>query len=373
MNWLFMLHFFFFLLALFTKENAIMFIPLLLFYLYFVYKKKLLRKDYLILSTGYFLCLVPWFILRHWALSYNIDRTPFSFKINTIFQNSPLFIQYISKSVLPFNLSVMTTVADTNYTIGILAIGLILAGILLSKKKNSLFILFGACWFLLFLTPSLISSFNGLEHRAYLPLVGMIFIISQFDIIKAPGLTNNSNHGKMGIALLSLIFVVFSYISFKRLPLFKNRFTFDESAMRSSPQALLPCLYLAAHYEQEKMYTQAIDAYKEGLKRDSAYDLTYLNMAGDYICLNNYKDAEKILKLALRRNPANSTATFNLGLVVFQGDTNYKEGVRLWKKAIALDSDFAQPYKVLSEYYQATGDSANAKLYRSFYNKKRVK
>jgi len=372
-NWLLVWHIFFFLVALFTKENTVLFIPLSFLYLGFVQKKKFPAKTYITLAIAYALCIIPWLVMRQAALSGNAGGAAFSDTIRTMLSNTPYFIQYLSKSVLPFNLSVMTTVADTNYLIGLLAIALLLAGILLSKKKNVPFTIFGLCWFLLFLIPSFFSSFSGLEHRAYLPLVGIIMVASQFDVVKAADFNNKSSQSRLGIALLGITFLVFLFTSYKRLPIFANRYAFDKSAVENSPHALLPCLYLATHYEQEKMYDKAIDAYKEGLARDSSHALTYLNLAGDYICLNNYYEAEKTLRLLLRRNPTNSTATFNLGLVVFQGDTNYAEGVRLWKKSIALDSSFAQPYKVLSQYYQATGDSSNAILYRNFYIKKRTK
>jgi two-component SAPR family response regulator len=74
--------------------------------------------------------------------------------------------------------------------------------------------------------------------------------------------------------------------------------------------------------------------------------------------------------LDLARKPDNSVATFNLGLIVFQYEHKDSLGVALWKKAIVLDSNFAQPYKVLSQYYQAVGDSTNAISYRSHYRKK---
>ena len=366
-------HIFFFLLALFTKENAVMLVPIIFLYLRFVNKEKLAPKAYTILGVGYLICIVPWFWMRHIALSTNVDWLTFSDVIKTMLSNTPYFIQYISKSVLPFNLSVFTTASDTNYILGLAAIGLLLAGILLTKKKNLAFILFGLFWFLLFLFPSFFSNFSGLEHRAYLPLVGILFVVSQFDLIKAAGFRNKTTQSRLGMALLMAIFFLFLYISYKRIPIFNNRFSFDKSAVETSPHAQLPCLYLAAHYEQERIYDSAIIAYKEGLKRDSTNSTPYLNMGGDYIQLNNFAKAKKILTLLLRRQPKNTVAIFNLGLVVFQGDHNDSLGVVLWKKSIALDSGFAPSYKLLFQYYQAIGDSSNTILYRNFYIKKKGK
>ena len=173
-----------------------------------------------------------------------------------------------------------------------------------------------------------------------------------------------------GFILLAAIIIGFYALSLSRLPLFHDRFSFDKSAMEESPKSILPCLYLAQHYEQISDYTNAIGAYKEALKRDSDNDLAYRNMAGDYLRLNNNTEAEKLLRLDICRHPANAIAIFNLGLVVFQYDYKDSEGVALWKKSISIDSGFVQPYKVLSQYYQVMGDSSNTLLYKNLYIRK---
>jgi len=369
-NWLLFFHVFFFLLALFTKENALMLAPLVFIYLRFVTKEHPTLKTNSILGICYVFCIILWFLMRRMALTTNEDRSTLTDAAKTMLSNSPFYIQYISKSLLPFNLSVMTTTADTNYIIGVLAVILLLGGLVLSKNKNTKFAIFGVFWFLFFLSPSLFSGFSGLEHRAYLPLIGMIFAVSEFDIIKTADFRNSSNQSRIGFTILISIFLLFFYLSYNRLPIFQNRYTFDRSAMVTSPHALLPCVYLAAHYDEEAQYDNAIGAYKEAMKRDSTYDVSYLNMAGDYLRMNNYKEAENILQLDIHRNPNNSVAVFNLGLVVFQYEHNDSEGVSLWKKSIFIDSAFARPYKVISQYYQALGDSSNAILYRNFYMKR---
>jgi protein O-mannosyl-transferase len=368
------LHILFFLLALFTKENALMFMPLSLLFLYFNNRKtqeikfqKPLLKTYILIGSVYLLCLVPWLIFRHIALSTNADSSNIIDLIKTITHNFPYIIQYISKSVLPFNLSVMSTAADTNYLLGILALVILLAGIVLSKKKNTSLVLFGFCWFFLFLSPSFFSAFSGLEHRAYLPLIGLIITTSQFDIIKTASFKGNGISARIGAITLAGIFLLFYYLTLNRLPIFENRFAFDESGMETSPHSILPCIYLAVHYEQEKEYEKAIAAYREALKRDSTSELALGNMAGDYICLNMYHEAENELRTELRQHPSNYIAVFNLGLVIFQYEHNDSLGVALWKKSVSINPSFARPYKVLSQYYQARGDSSNTQLYRNLY------
>lgn len=363
-------HILLFLIALFTKENALMLVPISFFFLRFVNKERLPFKTFITIGIGYLVCIIPWLIMRHMALATNTDRSTLNGIATTIVSNLPFYIQYFSKAILPFNLSVMSTNTDTNYVIGLLAIGLLVTGLVLSKKKKKPLVLFGLCWFLLFLTPSFFSSFSGLEHRAYLPLVGVFITVSQFDIFKTAGFRNTSLTGKIGFVCLSGIILVFTIISFNRLPIFHDRFAFDQNAMETSPHSIIPCIYLAAHYEELTQFDKAIDAYREALKRDSTYEIAHNNIAGDYIRMNMFPEAENELKTELRLHPKDYVAVFDLGLVVFQGDHKDSLGAALWKKSIFMDSGFAQPYKVLSQYYQSLGDSTNTILYRNLYIKK---
>ncbi len=176
----------------------------------------------------------------------------------------------------------MSTAADTNYIWGLAAIILLSLYFFLSKEKNTVLVIFGVIWFVFFLTPSLFSGFSGLEHRVYLPLVGVIISVSQFGWIKQADFIPKKSKGFSGFIILCGIFVAYYIISYNRLPIFQNKFNFDKSAMETSKSAL-PCLYLAQHYEQSgdsnKMagnndaaslnYNKAIQTYREALKRDS--------------------------------------------------------------------------------------------------------
>ncbi len=364
----FALHILFFLLALFTKENAVLFIPAIFILLRSVFKEPFTNPLYKKLVLAYLLCIIPWLLIRQHALALNNSHSSAKSMLHSFISNSPYFIQYAGKAILPFNLSVFSTAADTNYLIGLAAILLVGAFLFFSKQKKMALVMFGLLWFLLFLIPSFFSGFSGLEHRAYLPLIGIILILSQVDMVKNAGILPVNS--KAGLVLLLITVVEFYSVSASRLPIFHDRFSFDKSAVETSPKAVLPCMYLAQHYEQIGDYQHAIEAYREALKRDSTVENAHSNIAGEYIHLNDYPDAEKELRKELYFHPNNNVAVFNLGLVVFQGDSNERDGVALWKKSLAIDSGFIKPYKVLYQYYQLMGDSQNTKLYRNLYLKK---
>ncbi len=380
----FIWHIVFFVFALFTKENAVMFIPIVFLLLWFVYREPIANGNYKKLGIAYLLCITPWILIRQHALAGNNSGGALSEALHLFISNIPYYIQYTGKAIFPFNLSVMSVVTDTNYIIGLIAIAMLTGYFFLSKEKNSAIFLFGVLWFLLFLTPSFFSGFSGLEHRAYLPLAGVIISVSQFGWIKHANYVPAKSKGFVGFIILCGIFIAYYIVSFNRLPIFQNKFNFDKSAVETS-QSALPSLYLAKHYEEQGdsnkvtgndsaayfAYRNAISAYYEALKRDTTSTVVRTNIAGDYLRMNMYKKAEKELKNELQLHPKNNFAVFDMGLVIFQYERKDSEGVALWKKTISLDSSFAQPYKVLFQYYQGLGDSNNTILYRNLYYKKR--
>ena len=57
-------------------------------------------------------------------------------------------LQFFGKLVMPFNLSVLPTLADTNYFLVAASIILVAAGIYFSRNRKWNYILFGASWFI---------------------------------------------------------------------------------------------------------------------------------------------------------------------------------------------------------------------------------
>ncbi|MEF9427249.1 MAG: glycosyltransferase family 39 protein, partial [Candidatus Mariimomonas ferrooxydans] len=187
-NWrYYFLHMLFFALALFTKETALALIPVCIFYLYFAKKERILFSKKIGLIAGWLFIALSWFLLRMTSIE-NPDITVF-FILKSLLFNLPGIIQYSGKILFPFNLSVYPIMKDGNFYYGIVTIILLLTAVFLSKRKSVESVMLGSSWFILFLLPSLIGSNPGaqtklLEHRIYLPLVGVIILLLETDMIK---------------------------------------------------------------------------------------------------------------------------------------------------------------------------------------------
>lgn len=356
------LHFLFFAIALFTKENAVMFPLLVLFYLYFISQKRLGLKKYLSCIGVYAVIIISWFFIRQHALATNTPSISLGTGIKNLFTNAPMFLQYISKSLIPYGLSVMSTLQDTRYPVGIIVIGLIVAGIYSSKEKNTPLMIFGFLWFILFLAPSFFVLFTGLEHRDYLPLVGFVIAVSQVDGVKKLQLNFASSSNATTLVIIIGIFLLYAGKTFSREPIFENAYNFDENAIKTSPHAVLPCLYLAKHYEEVQDYAKAIDAYNMALQRDSTGFMLHNSIGGDYMALGKTSEAVKEFEKEIALHPNNAMALFNLGLYNLSLGKD-SIAINYGKRAISADKDFVNGYKLLGVIYTKKGDSIQAAPY----------
>ncbi len=347
------LHLLFFAFALFTKESAVGIAAICFFYLIIFNGEFFKTKEFLYLFFGYVAILFIWFFMREAALSGgskgNITANVI---ITSLGENIPLFLQYLQKCILPFNLSVMSTVEDTNYILGILTLLLIGAAFYFGKKEYRPMMIFGMGWFLLFLTPSLIAKFfEGLEHRVYLPMIGLIVFLSVVPPFQ------NFNYKWNKYILIGLV-AIFSVLTYSRLPVFSNRLVYWKSAIENSNHSSLACLNLGKTYETMGKYNEAIDAYREGLKRDPNQKLLHNNIGGAYIYMKRYTEAEVEIKKEMELHPDNNFADYNMGLIKkLQG--NPEEGFKYFKKSVEKDTNFLQGYQQLADHYKKHNDTLN--------------
>lgn len=359
-----MLHLIFFAFALFSKENGVMFPVLCFFYMQFIHREKLLSRSGMLLSAGYILFIVPWIFLRQHALEGSSVENSFHSAIANIIKNAPFLLQYVGKAVLPFNLSVMFTIEDANYIFPLLALGLIILGIVLSAAKRWSYMIFGLSWFLLFLVPSFSARLvEGLEHRLYVPVAGFFILASETDWMKAL----SSAKAKL-FTVPVLTFAVFLFITGSRIDIFRNRFSFYLSAIETSEHAIVPCINLAADYEQIGKPEKAMEMYRIALGRDSTYRMLRNNIGGMYLHRQMFREAEHEFLAELRHHPENVYANYNLGLV-YLNTGRVDEAAVMWKKVLALQSDFVNAYQRLMQYYQGRGDTISYNHYAEAYRR----
>lgn len=250
----------FLLLAVFTKETAIL-APVACFtLLVMVLKKDWKEKNLLLLYMAWVAVGIVYLAVRSGATLKESAMVPTQM-LHDFFYRTPLIIQYIGKIFLPFNLSVFPILQDTVYYLGLVAVLFLAVIIYLSAQKNWRNIIAGFVVFLLFLLPVLFvpNSLNEqtFEHRLYLPIIGILLILPETILF----------HNKLSDATRTAVFagiaLVFAFINHHHQDNFKSPISFWEQAYVTSPHsAYATMMYAARIADKQHSYELMRKAYQ---------------------------------------------------------------------------------------------------------------
>ncbi len=361
---------FFLALALFTKESAAVAIPLMLFYLLFFYRKKERKVSFkqLYFFLGSIGIAILWFISRYIALK-NSTSIGLSDMIKSIYFNFPAVIQFIGKIFLPFNLNVLPTMRDTTFIYGIISIILLAIIFFFTKTKRWNYIWFGVIWFFAFLLPSFIRPnpllpADFIEHRLYVPIIGIFIILLETDFIKKIDLKKKNTLIITGglILFLSIITIVHSRN-------FVNRIAFWENAAQNSPHYPLAHRNLGAMYYLDKNLEGAEKESKIALELNPNEEMAHNNLGLIYSSQNKLLEAENEYKKEEEVNPGYDNAYFNLGLLYWQ-EKKYSDAETNWKKTLEVNPDYTDAYNALMIYNYEQKNYKDMELYANeFYRR----
>lgn len=316
---------FLFFLSLLSKETSLFF-PLLSFaYLLTIGRdKKLDKKQVALLIILPVVVTAFWFALRYYALGGN--QIGVGAALNSILINLLPSIAMGAKMFLPFNLSVLPVSVDTSFFLSLIAWPAFIFACFYFRAKNIRTFLFGLFWFAIFFFPPFIVSSGApflLEHRLYLPLIGILIILSSFD-----GIKNFSWQNKLGRIIVVSVLILFSLISFFHSRKFSNPLVFWKSAVLSSPSSPL------AHKNLGVMYY----------------------FSGDYL------NAEREYNMSLKVNPQEVMASNNLGLI-YMSRGDYWRAESAFLRELSINPGYDKAFANLTELYFRNGKYKEAKVY----------
>lgn len=233
----------FLLLAFFTKETAVFAPPVAFVLLVLVLQKNWKDKKNITLYITWIACFAVWYLARA-AATVHTSGVSASQVASDFLRRTPLIIQYLGKIFLPVNLSVFPIQQDTVYYYGIIAVIVLTALIVACKNKNWRTLAGGFAVFLLFLLPALIVPQNlneqSFEHRLYLPLAGILLVLSQTVALK-----NRLSDNQLLIGTVAIC-AVLAVLNYRHQPNFKDPISFWSQAAESSPHSAYATMMYAA-------------------------------------------------------------------------------------------------------------------------------
>ncbi|MDP2806711.1 MAG: tetratricopeptide repeat protein, partial [bacterium] len=320
------LHLFLFLGALFTKETSIAIPAVFLVFLFLVYGRQKPRQ-YIYLAAGWLTCLIGYFVLRNSVL----PRV--SPVMNTASENALGLLGYIGKLIFPVNLSVMPMPQDTHWFFGAAALVLFIALFALKGIRNKKTFLAGLIWFAVFLVPTVfrITDFaNMLEHRLYVPFLGLLLMLSQAEAIY--------HYKKTFLSLAAGLFIIFSFFSVSHSRDFKDPWSFWQNAVKTSPHCLLAHRSLGMMYLNQKDPDGAAARFEAGLKYDPQNPGLLNGLALAYLDMGKVEPAIQLFKEAIQTEPGNPFSHDNLGTAWLKAG-NIAEAGREYRQAFLLKPD----------------------------------
>ena len=354
-------HWVFFALSLFTKESAI-FLPgvMIFYYLMFLGNNNLL-KTVKQMSAGWVVIAIIWYILRKIALVNPIEYTSWNMLVSVI-NNTPATILYLGKVFFPVNLSVLPTLEDSTLVWGFIALLVLSTLLWLSKNSSYKHILFGLAWFLVFLVPSFIRPSpeyvaDFIEHRMYVPLIGLFFVIAEIRWLKSFEFDKSIK----GVFYLLLIFTL-SVFTISHTGKFKDRLSFWKNAVENSPQHPLAHKNLGAMYYLDGNIDEAEKEFTKAMNLNSEESMIYNNLGLIYFQKGDLAKAEEFFQKELKQNPVYDNAYFNWGLVYYQKGQE-KKAEEMWLKTVEINPDHADALRNLAIYYSQIKDTKKANYF----------
>lgn len=327
---------FFFLLCLFTKENAII-LPIL--FVLFLLKDKSteitpsLKHKNTLLFAGWFSCTALYYIARKSVIpdgsATNMHEITRLFK-----EYSPTLLQYIGKMIFPFNLSTYPKMEDTTLLYGVLALIIIYFSFFRKRAFNPSHFWLGLTWFILFLLPTGIIGENALEHRLYIPGIGFSIMCASNKTIN--NLSFDKGFPKWIVISTLLLFCILTFLHSKN---FKDVDPFWKKARQTSPHSALARLHMGIYYHFNNNIEKAEEEYRMAIQIDPFLKDNHNNLGKIMLDKGLLEEAEMLLKTELEITPDHALAYYNLSSIR-QRQGKYTEAKKYLEKAVTINPNY---------------------------------
>ena len=350
-------------LALLSRESAII-LPLLIV-LYCLFFSKLRRWK---LFIGIALISVGYMILRLTVLRFSMPSKDF-YVYTTIFQRLPgAFIaiaNYIKLLIIPLDLHMEYGEKLFSYLNPLFWLGLIMSILLLfyawtHRMKNKI-VSFSIVWFYICLLPNLnlypINAYMA-EHWLYLASIGFAIVVGYY----LSYWWRKDAFRTIAFALTLLLIGGYAFLTFQQNEYWINTTFFCKRTLKYSPDNYKLYSLLANTYIRDKKYDDAIEACQKSIEIKPNFPYSYFNLGLVYMDLRVYDKAIEYFQISISKNPEFINAYNNIAVCYFEkGDID--SAIEVCKKITEMNPRYARAYYNLTMFYSIKGEKKEADKY----------
>ena len=296
----FILHAFVFLIALLSKETAVLLPVLILSYFYFAAKNKFILKEIIPFIAVWCFSFILFYYLRQDVT--RVKHIQDMFGVIPFIKNLPVIPITFGKFFFPGNLATLPLYDTSSLIIGIILLLIFAAITIKFINGGGRLIIWGAIWFLAFtIPPMLVRSgvadigFEYFEYRAYLPMVGILVIMGILSR-KLPDRIPFNTILKLFIPVI----LIYAVIAFIHSAVFADPVSFFTSAINANSKNAMAFNSRGCEYSDAGMMDQAIGDFDNSLRICSTYSNPMYNKADVYKTLGDDFRAEELYEQALK-------------------------------------------------------------------------
>lgn len=291
--------------------------------------------------------------------------TPGTGEIVTIFLNTYLF--YAGKLLFPYDLNhFIGTIAGgdaLHAIIAVLFIAAVTAVFIISVRKKENLTAFSLLWIFAALGPAVMIAIYPLaitrfaERFVYIPSAGYC-LLAGYLIVRGGRLTGKSWAGLAAGGLLCASYLV---VTVKGQEAWTDEVTFWETAVRRSPDQIIPKINYGEALRKSGRVDEAIlqhlTAVGPGIEStDRGKAMAASSLAADYIQKGDFLNAEKYLKAALEYNPeTEGQYYYHMGLIYLRKN-DPAAAVNYLGKAVEIAPKYAKAHYLLGMAYFMEAD-----------------
>ncbi|NOX42945.1 MAG: hypothetical protein GXP19_04310 [Gammaproteobacteria bacterium] len=359
----------FFVLALLSKENAVMLPFVMIAYATFLGQEQgqgVNHKPSLTHIGLFFIVLIIYFIVRKIILGSTIALSDFS--MTGVFHLFSFVGEYIKLLFIPWPLNYYYAVPENGilqiwgaiFTLTVLAT---LVFFVAKRQFKDKIVLFSVCWIGLILLPSLSLAFHAEPNFSirylYLPSAGLSFML--------PYLIESLfvRYKKATVISCSGILLVFSILTIYANRIWQNEFVFYSHAMAVTPLQAGPVSGLATYFRRNKQDQKAIEYYLKASELGDTLDKVnaFENIGLIYGLKGNVEQSTTFYTKAYNLAPNRSTVLVGLGNNAWSRK-DYQATRSFYEKAFQADKNNYEAAYNLSILYRSLGDMNKAAYYQ---------
>ena len=354
---------FVFVLGLFSSEEAIVLLPLIVLYDWFI-QKQVKPKEY----VWYALISLGYLILRFWVLGIGARGEGYSAYVRFLAMDIA-FVKYWGLLFLPFPLTVQHSISletlslFSPWILGALALHVFLLVWAVTSRHRYPIACYGIFGFYVALLPmSQIVPIQTIMAERYLYVASVFFCLAFVCLIYALQryVADEELRKKFSSGVMWAVIIVFSIMTIERNLDWRDDVTLWKDTIAVSARSSLAYNNLGFAYDRLGQYNKAIPAYLEAILLDSKNFKAYSNLGVAYIRIESYNPALRALNQSILLDPTYAKS-HNFLSIAYQelGMPNQARTALL--TAVALDPLYYEAYNNLGILYARYGEVEGAR------------